>query len=364
MGECAIMVCAPEFLNDKPYTEEYDQTFHKAYACLPNQSLTSALEDREQNCGLLSWIADVTYSINHACYISDATQSGDGKRLAFILSSPEASSQRIRSSRIMCREEQDDRPLLDLTFNDDGTNADSESFIPSRLFLYDNDNGPDQGLAAISLLEKLMAMFIDMWTGNRREKRLENVDRCLQISQTADRKRVIILDIKKVIILDLRSDTSWEIEYKVDFEILLGIVTSDTKWKRKRRINRKEEDTQNRVSDDGHCVLLSWDQARQESIVVHPSSEQRKMEDLLKQPSRMLSDYCTLSSDGKATCFIDMCEIANDRITIGIFNESGDSNTIIVLLSCSCLSRSKNLPSHSHSIWFCSIGGWQFLRHV
>ena len=180
LDECAIIVCAPEFLDDKAHAEKTDQTFNKAYACLPSRSLASALEDRAHNYGVQYWITEISPDIDDGCSISDATLSGDGKTLAFIASDPETSSQPIRSSRIVCCEEYNDRVLLDLAFNDAGTEVDSKSFICSRLFLYENDNGPDQGLVAFSLLKKpMMAMFIDMQTENMREKELENVDRCL-----------------------------------------------------------------------------------------------------------------------------------------------------------------------------------------
>ena len=353
MGECAIMVCAPEFIDDKPHTEERDQPFLEAYACLPSQSLASALEDREHNCGVSSWIDGLTSSIDHTTCISDATQSADGRRLASIVSIRETSSQPVRSTRIVCLEEGEGEALLDLAFEEDnGTEADSESFIPNRLFLYDNGNGPDQGLVAFSELQKPIAMFIDIPTKNKREKKLENIDRCLRISQTADRKKVTILDIRKVVIINLRSETTSEIiEYQVDFTNLLAVMIADAKWKRKRR-DGDMKDTQKRVSDNGRCVLLSWDQGRQESIVVRPSSGLQDVKGLLKQPNRVLSDYCTLSSDGRATCFIDMGEIPNSRITIGIFNESGNLILIFTLSFCSCFHRSKSLPSHSRSIRF------------
>ena len=325
MGECAIMVCAPEFLHEKPHAEECDQTFLKAYACLPSQSLASALEVREYNSGVSSWIDDVTRTISHNNYISDATQSADGKRLAFIVSNRETSSQPIGSAKIVCFEKGEGRAFPDLAFKDAGTEAASESFIPNRLFFYDNDNGPNQGLVAFSVIDKPTATFIDIRTRKMRENDLENIDRCLRISQTADRKKVTILDIRKVIILDLRSETTSEMEYKVNFRNILEMVTAKSKRKRRTRLDRREENTQRRVSDDGCCVLLSWDEGRKESIVVHPSSGQQEVEDLLKQPNRQLSDHCTLSSDGKATCFIDMCEIPSDRITVGIFNESGNA---------------------------------------
>ena len=364
MGECAIIVFAPEFLDDKLNTEECDKTFLKACACLPSQSLASALEEREHDSDFPAWITDVTSSISRNSYISDATQSAHGKRLAFIDSNRETSSQPIGSAKIVCFEKGEGRAFPDLAFEDAGTQAASESFIPNRLFLYDNGNGPDQGLVAFSLIDKPTAMFIDLMTRKKREKKLKNIDKCLRISQTADRKRVTILDIGKVVILDLRSETTFEtIKYKVDFTNLLGLVTAKTKWKRKRR-DGIVEDTQKRVSDDGRCVLLSWDQGMQESIVVHPSSGQQEVEDLLKQPNRVLSDYCTLSSDGRATCFIDMCAIRNYRITVGIFNESGNLILISVLLFCSCVHRSTSLPSCSHSIRFLSFIGGQFLRHA
>ena len=356
VSECAIIVCSPEFLANKLYAEKRDQTFLEAYACLPSQSLTSALEDREHKCGVSSWIDDVSCSIIHDSYVSDATQSADGKRLAFIVTNRERYFRPIRSSEIVCLEEGEGEALLDLAFEEDnGTEADSESFIPNRLFLYDNGNGPDLGLVAFSELQKPIAMFVAIPTKNKREKKLENIDRCLRISQTADRKKVTILDVRKVIILDLRSETTSEIiEYQVDFANILAMVTVNTKWKRKRR-ESDMKDTQKRVSDDGRCVLLSWDQGKQESIVVRPSSGPQEMDNPLKQPNRVLSDYCTLSSDGKATCFIDMREISRDRITIGIFNESGILILIFTLSFCSCFNRSKSLPSHSRSIRFCSI---------
>ena len=339
MGNRGIVVCTPEFLSDRPCAEECDQTFLKAYACLPSQSLASALEDREHDNEFPEWITKVTRIINNNSDISDATQSADGKRLAFIVPDRETPSQPIRSSRIVCLEEGAAGDYLDLAFKDAGTEAASESFIPNRLFLYDNGNGPDQGLVAFSLIDKPTAVFIDIRTRKMRENNLENIDRCLRISQTADRNKVTILDIRKVIILDLRSETTSEIEYKVDFTNLLGLVTATTKWEFARRLNRGLEGTQKRVSDDGLCVLLSWDQGMQESIVVHPSSRQKEVEDLLKQPYKMLSDYCTLSSDGRATCFIDMHEIPNSRITIGIFNESGNLFLISVLSSNGILYR-------------------------
>ena len=83
MGECAIMVCAPDFLDDKACAEECDQSFLEAYACLPSQSLANALQDREYDCGVPSWIMDVSYCIDDDSLMWDATQSGDRKRLAF-----------------------------------------------------------------------------------------------------------------------------------------------------------------------------------------------------------------------------------------------------------------------------------------
>ena len=147
---------------------------------------------------------------------------------------------------------------------------------------------------------------------------------CLKVHQNTERTHFVLLDVNCICLLNAETETiTTRIPYKVDFSRLLKQATHAL-CRVCKQAKSLGDRSGRKISDDGKSVLIGWDQNNKRSILVTPESEQGECERLIAAANGSLSDSCALSPTGTSTCFVDLDDLDDGTLTVGVFDERSE----------------------------------------
>jgi len=195
---------------------------------------------------------------------------------------------------------------------------------PRRIFVYDRD-GEDSIVICCGEhnVTAILGQVVRDETGNwgSRFSTEQQIGSCRIVSQSANKRELIIVSDISVKILDLCALSMTEIQYRVSLHTAFKLVGELSRWKNHDMSGWWQNSTR-RVSDDGRTVLLGWDIKRKRSLVLKPDMQQVSLNYDIQSTERCISEFCSLSSDGNVTIYVDIDQLSRGSITLSTFDET------------------------------------------
>ena len=253
--------------------------------------------------------------------VVDASQTTDGSLVALLLQNRE---QEPKCSLFIAKKDKQAalEPVEAFHFPTEIEGAE-QPFVPSRVIVFENTETATNTIILFSREQFPLTLFYDLEAKKWDVMHLD-INKCLDISPTEDRKQIVLLDVWQVCLLNLEERRiTTKVKYEVNFEMLLGAVHAEMKWRSVTELGVDGARMERKLSDDGHSVLLAWHIGQERSIVVHPDTKESDCVAQIQEAHGNLSDFCALSASGTSTSFVNIGELERRKITIGIFNEWG-----------------------------------------
>ena len=249
--------------------------------------------------------------------VVDAVLSADGRYLAFILNVDGRNNVVHSCDLAKSIDQPNEGPTAPYSMPDKG-------FDPSRVILYENTLSPMDAMILFSVGYKPIVVFCNIETLATTKMDLTTLDppiqKCMRVSQAADRRTLLILDTHSVSVFDLpQRKVLRTIEYAADVGKLIRLVGKSRKWPRA-KYSYRDKNAERRISDGGETVLLAWDAKNDRSVIVTPEMDQSTCEAAIAASDNTLSDFCVLARNGQHVTFIDCEGLSNNEVKIGIFS--------------------------------------------
>lgn len=151
-----------------------------------------------------------------------------------------------------------------------------------------------------------------------------DIGRCHAVSQTQNQKQLIFVSTEGVKMLDLKTGLSENVKFNVSMTKTYQDISRMVEWMGSEGKGWQQRSTGRFVSDDGQSVLLGWDIENQRSLVIHSKTKESQLSKMLNAAGS-LSEFCSLSPNGRFTLYIDINAAKKGNIDICIFDESRKS---------------------------------------
>ena len=348
-GEPVIQAFAPPFLDEHfkvgHHIEELDQKLTSmddeerrvrlldTYRRLPSEALARAWEvGTSAKRRSLAWFRR-RREVYRGESVIDAGLSPDNQLLALILRDFRGSLYAsVRSAGLVASQRLDDRQELQFPIPIEGR---GHGFSPERVFFFKNTDEEDC-MAFVSTGEDPVAVFCSSSGEVEAVMRL-GMTTCLKICKKEKASNVLLLDNDGVCFLSLPEKKIIDrVPYRTDIAGLMDDVQGALKWYAGQGLGRKEPPHDCGISADGNLVLLAWDVKNKRSIVVTPTMRQEECRRNIRASAKSLSEFCSLSPTGAFTAFLDVDDLRQGRLTIGVFSESSKHQPLASTFKGSC----------------------------
>ena len=203
--------------------------------------------------------------------------------------------------------------------------ARGDVLCPERVFLFKDEDDCD-AMAFFSTGKDPVALFCRVDSQVQDAVRL-GMSACLMISKGTGLSDVVLLSDDAVCTVSLkeRKIVRWT-TYQANIAELFEDVKGSLKW---RQTQERASRADCWISVDGEAVLLAWDVRNKRSIVVTPATRQEECRRNIQASAKSLSEFCSLSPTGASTAFLDLDDLSQGRLTIGIFSETGKHKLVV-----------------------------------
>ena len=340
-GDSAILACAPSFLPENSLKSE-TWTWERPKASRAWQNQDNPLAMLQFNDKTRKTASDVFYGLSSEAladilsantaiemqgieplesilrrypgsrHVVDAMLSADGRYLAFILNVKGRGNVVHSCDLAKVFDQSNEGPAPPYSMPD-------KEFAPARVLLYENAVRPMDAMVLMPRGYKPVVVFCNIETLATTKMELP-LQKCMRISQAADRRTLLILDTHSVCVFDLpQREVLRTIEYAADVSKLIRLAGKSRKWRRAKNTYR-DKNAERRISDDGEAVLLAWDAKNDKGVIVTPEMDQSTCEAAIEASENTLSDFCVLARNGKHVTYIDCEGFSNSDVKIGIYS--------------------------------------------